>query len=104
MTRKVISYYNKELKFYETLKVIENQANQDIIGSCKRYLGMCPIKEAMSCVGKCIYIIGEYHDEDMNQPLVSYNDPVLVVDCDEILKARFPKIYEDGIEVINPEN
>ena len=46
MIRKVIAYFNKELKFYESIKIIENQANDNIIGSCKRYVGMCPIKDA----------------------------------------------------------
>lgn len=94
MTRKVVSYFNKELGFYESLKVVENQPNQDIIGSCKRYLHMAPNQQVVSCVGREIRIIGEFHDEDVSAPLVSYDVPVLVVDCDEILKARFPQIYE----------
>lgn len=94
MTRKVISYFNKELGYYESLKVVENQPNQDIIGSCKRYLNLAPNNEVMPCVGREIRIIGEFHDEDEVSPLVSYPDPILVVDCDEILKARFPQIYE----------
>lgn len=102
MKKKVLSYFNKELNFYESLKVIENQSNQDIIGSCKRYLGMCPIKEAMACMGKKICLIGEFDDEDVKSPLVSYEDPVLVVDCDDILNSRFPELYKDGKEFINP--
>lgn len=104
MTRKAISYFNKEHKFYESLKLVENQSNQDIIGSCERYVKMCPINEANTLVGKAIFIIGEFHDEDVDNPLVSYQEPVLCVDCDLILKARFPQIYEQGIERINPEN
>lgn len=102
MEKKVISYFNKELKFYEFLKVIENQADRDIIGSCKRYLGMCPIKEAMSCMGKVIYIVGIFDDEDFKAPIQSYGEPVLVVDCDDILNSRFPELYKDGKEFINP--
>lgn len=104
MKKKIISYFNKELKFYETLKVVENQANQDIIGSCKRYVGMCPLKEAYPCMGKSIHIIGEFDDENIDEPVTSYAQPVLVVDCDEILKSRFPQLYEAGREVINPES
>ena len=95
MTRKVISYFNKQLGYYESLKCVENQPNQDIIGSCLRYLNMAPNQEVVSCVGKQIRIIGEFQDEDLINPLVSYQEPVLVVDCDEILKARFPQLYED---------
>ena len=94
MIKKVISYFNNDLSFYEGLKCVENQSNNDIIGSCKRYLGLCPQQEAVSCVGKKIFIIGEFDDEDLKAPLVSYDDPVLVVDCDEILKDRFPHLYE----------
>lgn len=96
MTRKVISYFNKELGYYESLKVVENQPNQDIIGSCKRYLNLAPNNEVMPCVGREIRIIGEFQDEDQTAPLVSYEAPILVVDCDEILKARFPQIYEQS--------
>ena len=96
MTRKVISYFNKELGYYESLKVVENQPNQDIIGSCKRYLNLAPNNEVMSCVGREIRIIGEFQDEDQSAPLVSYEAPILVVDCDEILKTRFPQIYEQS--------
>lgn len=94
MTRKVISYFNKELGYYESLKVVENQPNQDIIGSCKRYLNLAPNNEVMPCVGREIRIIGEFQDEDQENPLVSYEAPILVVDCDEILKTRFPHLYE----------
>lgn len=104
MTRKAISYFNKEHQFYESLKLVENQSNQDIIGSCKRYVSMCSIKDAYNLVGRSIFVVGEFHDEDIDNPLVSYKEPVLCVDCDEILKARFPQIYEQGIERINPEN
>lgn len=100
MVKKVISYYNKELKFYESLKVVENQSNEDITGSCKRYLGMCPRQEAAACFGKSIFIIGEFDDESVIEPLSSYKEPVLVVDCDAILKVRFPEMYKDGIERI----
>lgn len=96
MTRKVISYFNKELGYYESLKVVENQPNQDIIGSCKRYLNLAPNNEVMPCVGREIRIIGEFQDEDQSAPLVSYEAPILVVDCDEILKTRFPQIYEQS--------
>lgn len=96
MTRKVISYFNKELGYYESLKVIENQPNQDIIGSCKRYLNLAPNQEVLPCVGRKIMIIGEFQDEDLSEPLVSYQEPILVVDCDEILKARFPQLYEQS--------
>ena len=98
MTRKVISYFNKQLKFYEHIKLVENQDNKNIIGSCKRYLGMCPIQEAANCVGRNIVVIGEFHDEDTEKPLVSYESPILVVDCDEILQARFPQLYESREE------
>lgn len=96
MKKKVISYYNKSLKFYESLKVVENQSNSDIIGSCKRYLGLAPVNEAMPCVGREIRIIGDFDDEDVKQPLISYDDPVIVVDCDEILRSRFPQFYEQA--------
>lgn len=104
MVRKVISYFNKELKFYENLKLVENQENRQIIGSCERYVKMCPIKDAYNMVGKAVYIIGEFDDESVNHSMTCYEEPVLVVDCDEILKPRFPTIYEQGIERINPEN
>ena len=104
MIRKVIAYFNKELKFYESIKIIENQANDNIIGSCKRYVGMCAIKEAPNLVGRSIHIIGEFDDENIDCPLTSYEAPVLVVDCDEILKSRFPSIYEQGIERIETGN
>ena len=94
MEKKVISYFNKELCFYESMKVVENQSNANIIGSCKRYLQLCKLDDAMPCMGREIRIIGEFHDEDVHAPLVSYDDPVLVVDCDEILKVRFPQVYE----------
>lgn len=100
MVKKVISYFNKELKFYEGLKLVENQANNDIIGSCKRYVGLAPIKDAYNLVGKSIHIIGEFDDENIDCPMISYEVPVLIVDCDEILKTRFPQIYEQGIEHI----
>lgn len=96
MVRKVVSYFNKELGFYESLKVVENQSNQDIIGSCKRYLHMAPNQEVVGCVGREIRIIGEFNDESVNEPLISYQEPVVIVDCDEILKARFPQIYEQS--------
>lgn len=104
MIRKVIAYFNKELKFYEQIKIIENQANDNIIGSCKRYVGMCPIKDAPNLVGRSIHIIGEFDDENIDCPITSYQAPVLVVDCDDILKSRFPSIYEQGIEHIETDN
>lgn len=96
MIRKVVSYFNKneDLKFYESIKLVENQDNEQIIGSCKRYLRMAPSKEVVSCVGKEIRIIGEFDDENVACPLVSYETPILIVDCDEILKPRFPQLYE----------
>lgn len=93
MVKKVVSYFNKELGFYESLKVVENQSNSDIIGSCKRYLNMAPTQEIQGCVGREIRIIGEFDDENQECPMVSYDDPVLIVDCDEILKVRFPQFY-----------
>lgn len=103
MIKKAIAYFNKELKFYESLKLVENQSNQDIIGSCKRFVGLVPIKDAPIYMTKQIRIIGEFDDEKAS-PLIPYKEPVLVVDCDEILKSRFPTLYENGIERINPEN
>lgn len=94
MIKKIVSYFNKELGFYESLKVIENQSNSDIIGSCKRYLAMAPNQEVVGCVGREIRIIGEFDDENVVCPVVSYQEPVLVADCDEIIKSRFPQIYE----------
>lgn len=96
MVKKVISYYNKSLGFYEVLKVVENQSNDDITRSCERYLNLCPVNEASACVGKEIRVIGEFNDENVGLPLVSYDDPVLIVDCDEILKRRIPQLYEQG--------
>ena len=100
MIRRAICYYNKELKFYESLKLVENQSDNDIIGSCKRYVQMCPIKEVAPLVGRSIHIVGEFHDDNLEIPLISLEKPILVVDCDEILKSRFPQIYEQGIEHI----
>lgn len=94
MVKKVISYFNKQLKFYEVLKVVENQSNNDIIGSCERYLNMAPNQEVVNCVGKEIRLIGEFDDENQACPMISYKEPVLIVDCDEILKTRFPELYE----------
>lgn len=98
MIRKVVSYFNKqeELKFYESIKLVENQDNAQIIGSCRRYLHMAPQNEIISCVGKEIRIIGEFDDENISCPLVSYETPILIVDCDEILKTRFPQLYEQA--------
>lgn len=96
MVKKVISYFNKQLNFYESLKVVENQSNADIIGSCKRYLSLAPTNEAMPCIGREIRIIGEFDDENVETPMVSYDDPVIVVDCDDILKLRFPQFYEQN--------
>ena len=93
MVKKIVSYFNKELNFYESLKVVENQSNDDIIGSCKRYLNMAPVDEVQACIGREIRIIGLFDDVDQKTPIVSYDDPVLVVDCDEILKIRFPQFY-----------
>ena len=97
MIKKVISYFNKKLGFYESLKCVENQSNSDIIGSCKRYLNLAPNQEVVSCVGREIRIIGEFNDEESEGlPLRSYEDPIIVVDCDEILIARFPQLYEQS--------
>lgn len=96
MVKKVISYFNKSLNFYEVLKVVENQSNEDITRSCERYLNMCPPQEAASCVGKEIRIIGEFDDENVSCPLVSYDDPVVICDCDLIIKPRIPQLYEQG--------
>lgn len=94
MVKKLLSYFNKNLKFYENLKAVENQSNQDIVGSCKRYLALCPTNEAAACVGKAVYIIGEFDDENLVAPVISYDEPVLIVDCDDILKERIPQAYE----------
>lgn len=94
MIKKIVSYFNKELGFYESLKVVENQSNSDIIGSCKRYLAMAPNQEVVGCVGREIRLIGEFDDENIQCPVISYQEPVLIADCDEIIKSRFPQIYE----------
>lgn len=94
MKKKAIAYFNKELKFYESLKLVENQSDEDIIGSCKRFVGLVPIKDAPIYMGKSIHIVGEFNDE-VASPLVPYKEPVLVVDCDEILNSRFPTLYEN---------
>lgn len=97
MIRKVISYFNKQLGFYEGIKMVENQSNDDITGSCKRYLQMCPINECPPCVGREIRIIGLFDDENIKAPLISYEEPVIIADCDSILSVRFPSLYEqDG--------
>ena len=96
MIRKVISYFNKTLNFYENLKIVENQSNDDITRSCERYLNMCPPQEATACVGKEIRIIGEFNDEDQELPLISYDHPVIVVDCDKVIKPRIPQLYEQN--------
>lgn len=96
MIKKVVVYFNKQLKFYESIKLVENQSNSDITGSCKRYLQMAPNQEVVNCVGKEIRIIGEFNDENLEEPFSNYLEPVLVVDCDEILRVRFPQMYEQS--------
>lgn len=93
MIRKVLSYKNKELGFYENIKLVDNLSNQDIKGSCERYLKMCPIKDVPPIAGRQIEIIGEFDDEN---GLVAYGEKIVIIDCDEILKKRFPQIYESN--------
>lgn len=90
MTRKILSYYNKGLEFYENIKEVDNLSNADLTSSCSRFLKMCTINDAKSCVGREIRIIGEFDDE---KGLIAYEEPVVLVDCDEILGKRFKDLY-----------
>lgn len=94
MKKKVIAYFNKQLEFYEHIRVIQDEPIEDIIKGSKRYLCMAPEQEMASCAGREIRLIGFLDDEDIKCPLQSLEEPVLIVDCDSILKERCPQMYE----------
>ena len=90
MIRKLLSYFNKGLEFYENLKEVDNLSNNDLTSSCSRFLKMCTIDDAKSCIGREIRLIGEFDDE---KGIIAYEEPVVLVDCDIILEKRFGDLY-----------
>lgn len=85
----IFAYKDKELGCTFDLKTAKD-SKEDVKTGINRLLIKCEAKDVTNYVGKQVVVLGEYDDEVG----ISALDPEIIVDCDEILKKKFPEIYE----------